>query len=159
MKNQNQLVINDAKIYLIIRLVIQPYYTLYLIDTLKLYYYQISPSMRRILICLESVMVIRLVCDVMIVVLSHVYGFANADQRVATLYSMLNDGMYIENRLCIIILYRFLQLLNYAKTTINKDYTSVEQIIKIMRINRIFTILIILINIGAVLSQTIASFV
>lgn len=57
------------------------------------------------------------------------------------------NGLYVANRLALILLYRFLQLMKNAQVSISQEYTSTRQILINMLLNRIFNIIIIFLNV------------
>lgn len=109
--------------------------------------------MQRILIWFLTIMSIRLANDITIMTL-YIYWKKTdnlSDNKILNLYLHgVYDAMYTENRICIILLYRFLQLIQIAKNTMDRKFTSIEEVIKQHRRNRIFTRMIISANVLAV---------
>lgn len=83
--------------------------------------------MRSILITFEIMMAVRLVYDIIVIT---VYNYMDTSlSNVLVIFVAVYNGVYVENRISIIILYRFLQQLKYAENTICEELTSVYQIL------------------------------
>ena len=143
-------------VYSVIKAIFCSLFTVYFINTMRHYYYKICSEMRLILISFQITMTIRLICDITILIILRTKDeYENDEEKQKLIYSVwfaLFDLMFIENRVCIIMLYRLLYLLKYAQITINEEYTSMQQILRTLWWNRTTGRLIIFINICTVIS-------
>ena len=132
-------------------------YAVYFANTVRKYYDNTSITMRTIIIPLLIIMIIKVVCNALVVILFKIQnnpGYYTYDyvQKLIIYDQILYATVYVVNRSSIIMLYSLLQFLKYAQMTISREYTSVEEILGVMRLSRIFGRIIVFANIGAIVS-------
>ena len=110
--------------------------------------FQYLHKCQKILIAFEGLLFLRLVFHGGITVW---YLTMGRDQYFANLniLSLQFDGLYFADRMSLIFLYSFLQQMKFAQMTINAANTSTNQVMRNLWLYRIFSVIIILINICA----------
>lgn len=155
-------ILNNKLIYFPIQGVLLTAQTLFFAVTIKRFKKVFSPQMQAILILFQVLLTVNFLFNLVIIIIfnkkpNHTNdgdepGRKEYEKIVLLLYSISWSGSYVYDRISIIILFQFLQFMKYAQLGIQRQYTSLQEILNILKQGRALGRSIITVNILAIVS-------